>query len=404
MKDSKVFCILPWVHMQLRQTGDVYPCCRVTEKMSYGSTKENSIEQIWNSEEIKTVRKAMLSNEPQKFCNDCYNLEKLGDYSYRQMANDEFKQTYDEVIQNKNIDNKMTNLKFLDVRFSNVCNFKCRSCNPDSSSSWYDDYGKIYPHWKPETKILKLSQWNGTIVDEILQYSEHLEKIYFAGGEPLIDSNHYRLLSQLIEKKHTHILLSYNTNLSYLKFQDHNCLEIWKNFKNIQISASIDGVGSAIELIRKGAIWQDVYKNLTLIKLFCPHIKLTIYPTISVMNAFHITEIIKFFINKKIIYSKENFKINLLNDPDYLNINIMTEAEKKILFAHFENFLADLQKSVSVDLYEHVRSELELVVKFCSVDMTAQRPAFKKYTFMLDQIRHEKTVQVLPELFEILYG
>ena len=401
--ENKIFCILPWVHMQLRQTGDAYPCCRVSEKHSYGSTRTESIDQIWNSENIKKIRTDMLDGKPQKFCTDCYNLEKIGDYSYRQMANDEFADLKNTVISTKNIVAKKSDLQFLDLRFSNICNFKCRSCNPDSSSSWHDDYQKVYPNWIADEKILKIEKWAPDILNQIESQLPFLQKIYFAGGEPLIDKNHYLILEKLIEIGRTDILLSYNTNMSHIKHKKWDCLRLWSNFKNVQISASIDAIGKPLELIRKGANWDVIWKNIFSVKLFCPWIKFNIYPTVSIMNIFNLTQTIQFFIDKKIILNSGNIKLNLLNDPDYLNVNILTAAEKNVVISNLRIYLDQLKNSCDLDLYEHLKKEFLILNNFLYPDLSHLRPAFRKYTFTLDKSRTEKTAQVIPELFSLLY-
>ncbi|MBY0552906.1 twitch domain-containing radical SAM protein [bacterium] len=404
-QDNKVFCILPWIHTQIRQNGDVYPCCRVKHRFSYGSTLNNTMDQIWNSEEIKKVRVDMLAGTPQSFCDDCYTIEKLGSQSYRQMVNADFKDEFyrlEQTDQTGHLSNE--SIIYLDIRFSNVCNFKCRSCNPDSSNSWHDDYKKVHPDYQNDKRTHKLALDSKTVISDIEKYLPKIKKIYFAGGEPLLDENHYLLLEKLIELKRTDVELNYNTNLSHLNFKKWNAIALWKQFSFVKISASIDSIGPSLELIRKGAVWDDIKNNLHVIKSFLPTARLQIYPTLSVMNCYKITELIDYFLKKDFFKIPQQFEVNMLNDPDYINVSVLNRTEIDKLENHYKMYLQSITSICDPLVLSHFSEELERIIKFARhQDYTHLRNKFRVYTFILDGVRKEKTIDVLPELFNLLY-
>ncbi len=403
-KENKAFCILPWIHAQVRQNGDVYPCCRVKHRYSYGSTLEKPLAEIWNSDEIKKVRKEMLSGISQSFCSDCHTTEDLGSESYRQMVNKDYKNEASRIAQTApdgHLDNN--DIIYLDIRFSNVCNFKCRSCSPESSNSWFDEYQKIYKGTDVQKRTFKLSE-SKTALSDIEKLLPKIHKIYFAGGEPLLDENHYKLLEKLIELNRTDVHIFYNTNLSHLTFKNWKVLHLWKKFKFIKISASIDATGPALELVRKGAVWDDIVSNLVKIRTFNPEVMIQIYPTVSLMNCYLLPELIGYFIDHSYIKVVRNFELNLLNDPEYLNVSVLNSVEIESLAEKYRLFSESIKSKVSEEILSHIKSELSRVITFAKhQDLTQMRTAFKKFTFTLDKLRNEKTAQVIPELFNLLY-
>lgn len=404
-KDNKVFCILPWIHAQIRQNGDVYPCCRVKHRVSYGSTLNQSMDEIWNSDEVKKIRRDMIAGKKQSFCEDCYTIEELGSESYRQTVNRDFKDEFyrlEQTDETGHLDND--SIIFLDIRFSNVCNFKCRSCNPDSSNSWHDDYKKLHPTYSNEKRTHKLVLDSKTAIADIEKYLPKIQRIYFAGGEPLLDENHYLLLEKLIALGRTDVNLNYNTNISHLTFKKWNALALWKEFQYVKVSASIDSVGPSLELIRKGAIWEDIRTNLMLIRKLLPAVRVQIYPTVSVMNCYKITELIEYFLKNDFFRIPGNFEVNMLNDPDYINIGILTPSEINHLEQHYKTYLETIKATTEAAVFKHLQDELERIIKFARhQDYSHLRSKFKTYTFILDNARKEKTVEILPELFSVLY-
>jgi len=90
LTDSKYFCMLPWTHLHAYPDGNAYPCCLAKHEHPIGSMKENTIQELWNSDDMKTIRTNMLSNKPSKQCTKCYDQEKSGFFSLRLSSNKHF--------------------------------------------------------------------------------------------------------------------------------------------------------------------------------------------------------------------------------------------------------------------------------------------------------------------------
>ena len=405
-RENKVLCILPWIHVQIRQNGVVYPCCRVIHPYSYGSVHEQSLSEIWNSEAIRRVRLDMLAGKKLSFCEDCYTTEAMGGKSLRQVRNEEFAEELHRIEKTRE-DGSVENeeIVYLDLRFSNICNFRCRSCSPESSNSWFDEYPKLHPGWVPDqAKTLKVVAADNSVMKDIEHLLPKIKKIYFAGGEPMLETQHYLILEKLLELGRTDVHLVYNSNLSRIEHMKWKALDLWQKFDRVMISASLDAIGKPLELVRKGADWEQTKRNLFLIRAFTPHVDIQIYPTVSVMNCFHLPELVGYFLKEGYLHDTLDIEFNLLNDPDYLNVGILNDREIDTLETRYNEFLASIKEKCTPELYSYLASELKRVVTFARhFDLEKSRDKFRMFTFTLDKMRNEKTGQVLPELLQLLY-
>ena len=81
--NSAVFCMAPWVHLHTVSKGKVYQCCMAPYDKELGNIKHSTLFEIWNNEDMKTLRNNMLSNKKTESCQRCYVAEKIGNSSVR---------------------------------------------------------------------------------------------------------------------------------------------------------------------------------------------------------------------------------------------------------------------------------------------------------------------------------
>ncbi len=138
LKESKTFCIYPWIHLHAYPTGEAYPCCHAEMGVGQvGNCRTNTLEQIWQDQPMQDLRKAMLTETPHAACTRCYEQEQSGFFSGRRSAN---KHHGHHV---KKLEENPFEMTYWDIRFSNLCNLKCRSCGHIFSSQWYQDQAKL---------------------------------------------------------------------------------------------------------------------------------------------------------------------------------------------------------------------------------------------------------------------
>ena len=171
-------------------------------------------------------------------------------------------------------------MKYWDIRFSNICNFACRSCGTWFSSNWYEDHIKINGAPPNHAKIIKVGRSTDDMWEQLLESFDYAEQFYFAGGEPLIMEEHYRILKELDKRKMYHVRLIYNTNFSRLKFKDMDVLELWNKFDSVSIGASLDAEGKRGELMRTGTVWEKAVANRKRMLEVCPQVDFYISSTV----------------------------------------------------------------------------------------------------------------------------
>ncbi len=399
-KDSKTFCIFPWIHQHITTSGDVLPCCTANYKTPLGNIKNNSIEEIWNNENFKKLRLNMLNGIKSEHCNLCYKNEELApnqsNNSYRKGALEEFKEFLPLVDRTAN-DGSLPelSLRYFDVRWSNICNFKCRTCNDGFSSSIaQENSNSIYKDNKNYQIFIKASNNNQDLLNQFKPHLKDMKVIYFAGGEPLITEEHYNILDYLIENQHTDIILRYNSNISNLYYKKKSIIEYWKNFKSIEVMASIDSWGERAQYIRHGTKWSEVLDNLRTIKKHSHNIRLTINSVIGIFNCLTLIDFLEELEKNNIVGPGENL-VFLHNQmyPEWQNcrnipLELRLEQVKKIDAYIDRN-----------DKWGQIYRSLELVKQNLKEPYNSlNKDIIKREISRLDTLRNESFKDTFPEL------
>ena len=292
---------------------------------------------------------------------------------------------------------------FLGLRFSNLCNFRCRSCSPRASTAWHSDWRKL--GLDTPDAMVKASESFEELWQQIEPLLPGLQRLYLAGGEPLLQEQHYQLLEKLIECGRTDVQLSYNSNFSTLEHGRWRATELWSHFKYVWAVASIDGVGSQGELLRKGMRWQTVAGNFERLRREAPHVHFGVHYTVSAYNPFHMTRAIEELVERGMVgYEPGTFRVNVLREPRYLNLNILNEAERAVLQDHYLEFRRRIARRVSPEFHQEIVSGLDAVLAaFSDQVWQRERAIFRNMTFKLDRIRSERVIEHFPELLGVLY-
>lgn len=387
--ESKSFCMLPWIHLHGWPTGEAFLCCM--SNIPVGNLKQNTMEEIWNNNNLKEVRKNMLTDKPCNECTRCYEDEKNGLFSMRNSSNKHFGHHIKEV-KDENADFK---IRYWDVRFSNICNFKCRYCGPNFSSSWWEDKAALYGAKSiGHNKFLHAGKNKEDIWEQMVPHLPYIEQIYFAGGEPLIMEEHYRLLKWLVENNRTDVRLIYNTNFSEIKFKKQNVFEWWKQFDSVSVGASLDAMGPRAEYMRKGTIWFEIEDNRRMMLEICPNVDFYVSATVNVFNALHITDFHREWADLGFIKAQD-FNINILNSPSYYRADMLPQKFKDIAVSKIEDTITWLDDK---DHLTRATSGYKGLISFLNgTDNTAFLPQFFKITDQLDSLRKEKFEDVFPE-------
>jgi len=291
---NKVFCTAPWTHTYISPQSERRMCCASREEHQfqkqyidasndekYGEVKESgtiadykpvSLKEHWNSPYMMDIRKKLMAGEKIPQCDVC-NDSLLSNSTYRQwftgfLFNDKIDQCFEETDENGYT--TMEPISF-DYRYSNLCNFKCRMCGEQLSSSWETEKRK-HDLWTPEQqpfmvpenkKIIEKFQ-KEVVEEEFWEYikSGTVEELYWVGGEPLMYDIHWKSMDRLQSDNNLHkVHLRYNSNLSRVRYKDYYLYDWLPQAKDWTMCASIDGTGPIGEFIRTGLNWEEWDRN-----------------------------------------------------------------------------------------------------------------------------------------------
>lgn len=384
---SETFCMLPWIHLHGWPTGEAFLCCMSNTPV--GNLRKSTMEEVWHDEPMKQVRQNMLNNKPCSECQRCYDDEKNGLFSMRNSSNKHF----GHYIKDVKDDNPSFKIRYWDVRFSNICNFKCRYCGPNFSSNWWEDKAALYGSVGHD-KFLHAGKNKDDIWEQMVPHLPYIEQIYFAGGEPLIMEEHYRLLKWLVENNRTDVRLIYNTNFSELKFKKQNVLDWWRQFESVSVGASLDAMGPRAEYMRKGTVWSEIEDNRKQMLEICPNVDFYISATVNVFNALHITDFHRDWANRGFI-NPQDFNVNILHGPAYYRADILPRYYKDTAIAKIESTIEWLKDK---DHLTRATNGYKGLINFLNdTDNSRLLPQFQTVTNDLDKLRKENFEEVFPE-------
>lgn len=391
LKDSKTFCIYPWIHLHAYPTGEAYPCCHAEMAYPVGNTKFKTLEDIYRDAPMRELRKDMLNERPNPACGRCYEQEESGFFSGRKSAN----KHHGHHI--KRIDDDEFRMSYWDIRFSNLCNLSCRSCGHIFSSSWYQDQAKLAGgDWKDRNQVLNFA--GRTEIDmweQLIPHLDYVEQIYFAGGEPLMMKEHYNILDELERRGRFDVRLIYNTNFTHTRLKDRTVFDYWKKFNSVAVGASLDDQHSRAEYIRKGTVWHNIIANRAEMIRVCPNVDFYISPTLSIMNAWSLPDFHRQWSESGLI-KPQDLNINILQDPAHYRIDIAPIEYKQKLIERYQTHLDWLRP---LDPLQRATVGFESAIKFMqSTDNTHLLDTFWRKTRELDGIRNENILEVIPEL------
>ena len=274
----------------------------------------------------------------------------------------------------------------------------CRSCGDIFSSNWVKESKKY--GWAPKDKpnVEYAGRYEMDMWEQMIPHLDNIQQIYFAGGEPLMMKEHYMFLEELIKRGKTDVRLIYNSNFTELKFKQKNVLDMWKEFSDVSIGASLDAMGPRAEIMRYGTKWSKVEDNRTRMLEVCPQVDFYISSTVSVFNAFHIPDFHRDWADKGLIRIQD-FNINILQGPDNYRVDIMPLKMKHKLTSQINDHIDYIKDK---DPLNRASVGFKSLITFLwANDNSKHIPSFVKLVNKLDRFRNEDTWNTFPELGEL---
>ena len=256
----------------------VSPCC-------ISPPVKSKITDFKNIQYLKDIRDSWTQEIFPAPCNACKIAESAGIGSRRIGSN----QWYND----NGYNNTDVELIRLDYWVGDTCNLRCAICIPEFSSAWKQELGV-------SSKLKK------SVVNHFWKQMDlsTVRWVHFNGGEPLLSKTHVEFLQALPNKDQIHI--NYNTNGTILP--DQTLLDLWQQFKLVQIDFSIDDIEQRFEYQRYPANWKQVTNNLQWYIDNAPHnCMFAVNTTVGILNHTNLGNLN--------VWLKQNFHTSQFTDP-----------------------------------------------------------------------------------------
>lgn len=321
-------CIWPMINMEIdNRDRTVLPCCLYQDGSMGDIGKENLID-IFNGDRYQNLRESLRQGQRPDGCRMCWNREKSGSHSLRTTSWIKWEDIADiELFDTP----KVQSIK---ITPGNLCNFKCRICNPRLSTQWAAEEMKFGPEESRSEfrDLIRDGYWNGlegnlTLLRPIYK---DLTQIRILGGEPFLLKELDLVLEDIIQSGYSNnIQLEFNTNGSIWRPE---VIKLFPKFKTVNILISIDAVGERFE-VERGGVWRDIRENLSrFMDLRNEQVSVKIGTTINIQNVLYLDDLrdLAQEFDAEIIWW-------YLETPAYLNIDNMTRRARQAVKEKYQN-------------------------------------------------------------------
>lgn len=405
----------PFTGLATREDGAIQVCCR---SHPIGNIQDSTLEEIWNNDNMRRIRQQVLHGERPAECEPCFVLEDQGVESLRQrhiagVIPESRITLYPHALNGMDRNFKMPfEFPTMEIKLNNLCNLKCRMCHPMDSTSW-NDWKEVEEFYIKENNFMVkaiedlnlmrkpyLDKFDDnpnwwTSLEKLLPYFRRVE---FAGGEPLMDPQHYRILDML-KPYGRQIEIKYATNGTTLGISKGRTIhDYWPHFKSVAVNISIDGIDDVYNYIRGNGDWNQVVENIKEIQKISNVSRIVGAVAVQVSNVLTLDEMIVYFLDELGIV----FYTNIVKYPNVLSVQVLP-PNLKILAVQRLNAVKD-----HVPKFKHVKENpilLDLTIKQINgiinyINATDQSDKWEdcvEFNRRLDKTRNQIFTDVTPE-------
>jgi hypothetical protein len=404
----------PFTGLATREDGAICACCR---SHPIGFIQDSTLEDIWNNDTIKRMRYQVLNDEQPKECEPCFSLEAQGVESLRQRhitgkIPEARINLYPNALDALGPNYEMPfEIPTIELKLNNLCNLKCRMCHPMDSTAW-NDWSEVKDFYKREGNImyaivekhnleakphLDNFQDNPEWWASLEKLLPHFRRVEFAGGEPLMDPQHYRILDMLAPYGH-HIEIKYATNLSMLGKSNRTVWEYWPKFKSVAVNVSIDGIGTSYEYIRGNASWAELVNNIKQIQPISNISRIVGAVTVQISNILILDKMIEYFLDDLgIIFHSHRVEYPKLLSAQVLPSNLRLLAIDKLIAIHARVKDFKLVKEYP-ELLAYTQGQIQDNINYLQArDQSDKWQDCVEFNRRLDKTRNQSFIDVTPE-------
>jgi MoaA/NifB/PqqE/SkfB family radical SAM enzyme/SAM-dependent methyltransferase len=401
---SKTACIIPWTNFVVRPDGSAHFCCDVLPNLKVngrpGNLSRDSLDDLWNADELVSIRSAMARGEKPASCNACWKQEAKGGSSRRLLINPVYRDLRGGLaVEKLAAEGAATGYRlerkpdWFVLELGNVCNLKCRSCNPLSSSRVAAD--RVQVAWTGQPPP---TGGNGTWFKQIDELAEMIadaghetSMLSLMGGEPFLIEQTWQLLEQLVERgvaRGVYVGLSTNGQQRSAKLE-----HLAPQFRGFNVSVSVDGYGKLNDYLRHGADWPALVGNLDWLRAI-PNVDVAIVPTLQNGNALDLPALLRFADARDLPLA-----YNVVSEPARLRPANLPPVVRRIAARRLREYLDTECKPVNRGV---VRAYCEILEEPGDAFDPELFREFATFTNDLDAARGESLRDAAPELLALL--
>ena len=430
------FCPAPFSSLYIQTNGNYRVCCVYqgieSGVMHEGNIKNSSLEEMWNTNNLRKLRQELIDGKESRGCIKCWKEEDAGGFSHRKHLIGKLGPFIPKMLEEyDHITGKMKTfrIRWLDILWSNICNFACSTCGPRFSNSWgkfakkfltepvlkYGMGSGMGMHLEKEQTekndyIISSMHQDSNIIHDVLGMMPNLHEIHFNGGEPLMQSENYRIMQELIDKKYYKLRLWFHTNGTILNYKGQKVLDIWAKMppECIKITNSCDGIGKIGEYVRYG--WKESKWLKFAIEANRRGYGYSICYTVSLYNIDHWPDFINWILSKNILKHKDSFSTNLVMN-NQINAQILDKETKNEISNKLEIFknslkekdLKDKERFSLHDATSSLQKYINIDYNYPDISLHDARVYFYDYTIRLDKMRGTNFLETFPNLHRFYY-
>jgi len=405
----------PFTGLATREDGAVKVCCR---SAPIGFIQESSLEEIWNNDSMREVRRQVLCGERPEVCKPCFDLEDQGVESLRQrhingIIPEARINLYPKALDQLNDNYTMPfEIPTMEIKLNNLCNLKCRMCHPMDSTAW-NDWSEVKDLYNKEgnflpDKIIKLNLERKPFLDSFENTDNwwssfekllpHFRRVEFAGGEPLMDPQHYRILDML-KPYGKNIEIKYATNGTTLGISKGRTIhDYWPYFQSVAVNVSLDGIHDVYNHIRTNSNFSEVEKNIKEIQTI-PNVSRVVGAfTAQAGNILQAAECIDYFINEMNIV----FYSHRVSYPNVLSAQVLPQELKDLAISRLQSVADRVHKFPNIKKYPILEKITQQQIKdnvnyLQAKDQSHLWPDFLEFNRRLDVTRNQSLIEAVPE-------
>jgi len=400
----------PFTGLATREDGAICACCR---SHPIGFIQKDTLENIWNNDTMQRIRRQVLNNERPPECEPCFSLEDQGVESLRMRhIAGKIPEARINLYPNTQLQEIMPfEIPTMELKLNNLCNLKCRMCHPMDSTAW-NDWSEVKDFYKAEGNIMydiveEHNLENKPFLDKFQDSTEwwaslekllpHFRRVEFAGGEPLMDPQHYRILDMLAPYG-DQIEIKYATNLSTLGKNNRTIWEYWPKFKSVAVNVSIDGMEKSYEYVRGNASWAELINNIKQIQTIPNISRIVGAVTVQVSNVLILDKIIEYFLDDLGII----FHTHRVEYPKILSAQVLPRELKVLAITKLRAVEQRLEEFKMVkkhpELLTYTRGQIQDNINYLiSRDQSDKWQDCVSFNQALDSTRNQSFFDVTPE-------